>query len=56
MTILNQATLLLPTEKASSGFVATPEVVRDHVAFCNTPVGTSSPLVTLSGIRGVIDE
>ncbi|KAF8584031.1 hypothetical protein K439DRAFT_1653309 [Ramaria rubella] len=46
-------TLLLPLEPYS-GEVITPELVRDHIAFCNAT--SPSPLVTLSGLRGVIHD
>jgi hypothetical protein len=54
--IFTKATLLLPTEPASTGLIVTPEFVRDHIAFYTGPVRESTPLVTLGGLRGVINE
>jgi hypothetical protein len=55
MVMREQTTLLLPTEPAPDDLIVTPEFVRDHVAFCNVPLKDSSPLVTLGGLRGLID-
>lgn len=51
-----QTSLLLPTEKASSSLIVTPEFVREHVAFSVGPIKEPSSLVTLGGLRGTIDE
>ncbi|KAF8511834.1 hypothetical protein BU17DRAFT_54371 [Hysterangium stoloniferum] len=48
--INSKPTLLLPLEPYS-GEIITPEFVKDHVAICSTT--SPSPLVTLSGLRGV---
>jgi len=53
---LLQVALLLPTEKVSAGFIVTPDFVRDHIGFCNVPVKDMTALVTLGGLRGIIDE
>ncbi|THH10746.1 hypothetical protein EW145_g1107 [Phellinidium pouzarii] len=51
-----QATLLLPTEQASSHEAITPEMMKDHIIFCNGSARNDAPVVTLSGLRGTIDE
>ena len=56
MVTREQTTLLLPTELAPDDLIVTPEFVRDHVAFCSVPVKDPSPLVTLGGLRGWVDE
>ena len=53
---LHQVALLLPTEKASPGLIITPDLVRDHIGFCNVPVKDITTLVTLGGLWGTIDE
>jgi hypothetical protein len=51
--IIIQATLLLPLESGGHTDL-TPDFVRDHVALCESPSGDNIPLVTLSGLRGVL--
>ncbi|KAF8308319.1 hypothetical protein DL93DRAFT_2231696 [Clavulina sp. PMI_390] len=51
-----QVALLLPTEKAPSGLLVTPEFMREHVAFFTGSPREPGPLVTLSGLRGVMDS
>lgn len=50
-----QAALLLPTEVASSREVITPELVKDHIIFCDGSDRNDAPFVTLSGLRGTIE-
>ncbi|CUA78118.1 Nuclear receptor corepressor 2 [Rhizoctonia solani] len=47
-----QATLLLPSEPLPGNVAITPELLRDHLALCNPSNQTSSPVVTISGVRG----
>ncbi|CAE6454953.1 unnamed protein product [Rhizoctonia solani] len=49
-----QATLLLPSEPLPGNVAVTPELIRDHLALCNPPNQTSSPIVTVSGVRGTL--
>ncbi|KAJ1306842.1 hypothetical protein OPQ81_007827 [Rhizoctonia solani] len=49
-----QATLLLPSEPLPGNVAITPELLRDHLALCNPPSQTSSPIVTVSGVRGTL--
>ncbi|KAJ3575780.1 hypothetical protein NP233_g865 [Leucocoprinus birnbaumii] len=52
-----KATMLLPNEPLSSADKLTPELFKDHIAFCdpNSPSSSkSTPIVTLSGLRGTI--
>lgn len=53
-----KATLLLPTDQYQSNFheAITPEFVKDHIVFCCGPSRDQAPIVTLSGLRGQIDE
>ncbi|KAG8955812.1 hypothetical protein FRC03_011042 [Tulasnella sp. 419] len=50
-----KATLLLPLEQLSGNLDVSDEFIRDHVAFCNGPSTSASPLFTLSGLRGSIE-
>ncbi|KAA1468993.1 hypothetical protein DENSPDRAFT_795350 [Dentipellis sp. KUC8613] len=50
-----KATLLLPLEQGSHGNI-TPDFVKDHIALCNGDSRDSAPIVTLSGIRGVLAD
>ncbi|EJD07368.1 uncharacterized protein FOMMEDRAFT_143805 [Fomitiporia mediterranea MF3/22] len=50
-----KAALLLPTELAGSREVITPELVKDHIIFCEGSARDDSPFVTLSGMRGIIN-
>ncbi|KXN87298.1 Vacuolar protein sorting-associated protein 9A [Leucoagaricus sp. SymC.cos] len=52
-----KATLLLPAELVSSSERLTPEFIKDHIAFCDSSSSSatkSTPIVTLSGLRGLI--
>ncbi|KAF8877910.1 hypothetical protein BD779DRAFT_1556262 [Infundibulicybe gibba] len=51
-----KATLLLPLEQASAHEKITPEFVRDHIALCDDEMHDTAPLITLSGLRGVINS
>ncbi|KAH9175901.1 hypothetical protein EDB89DRAFT_1942560 [Lactarius sanguifluus] len=51
--IVGKGTLLLPLEGGSHTDI-TPDFVRDHVALCESPSGDTVPLVTLSGLRGIL--
>ncbi|KAH9066529.1 hypothetical protein EDB87DRAFT_1678405 [Lactarius vividus] len=51
--IVGKGTLLLPLESGGHTDI-TPDFVRDHVALCESPSGDTVPLVTLSGLRGVL--
>ena len=48
-----QATLLLPVENGGSADI-TADFMRDHVALCESPSGDNIPIVTLSGLRGML--
>ncbi|KAG8733291.1 hypothetical protein FRC11_007406 [Ceratobasidium sp. 423] len=50
----SQATLLLPSEPLPGNVAITPELLRDHLALCNPPNQASSPIVTVSGVRGTL--
>ncbi|KAI0306035.1 hypothetical protein B0F90DRAFT_1814842 [Multifurca ochricompacta] len=50
---VGKATLLLPLE--SGGHIdITADFVRDHIALCESPSGDNIPIVTLSGLRGML--
>ncbi|KAG8685778.1 hypothetical protein FRC08_012920 [Ceratobasidium sp. 394] len=51
-----QATLLLPAEAAPGNFTINPEFLRDHLGLCNPPCQTTTPIVTASGIRGILES
>ncbi|KAI5124222.1 hypothetical protein M0805_005072 [Coniferiporia weirii] len=51
-----KVTLLLPTEHAGSHEIITPEFMKDHIVFSNGSARIDAPIVTLSGLRGTIDE
>lgn len=50
-----QATLLLPLEQVTSREPISPELVKDHLVFCNGSARNNAPVVTLSGLRGIIE-
>ncbi|KAH8116246.1 hypothetical protein DFH11DRAFT_1506064 [Phellopilus nigrolimitatus] len=56
MISTGKATLLLPTDQSSSHEIITPEFMKDHIIFCNGSARNDAPFVTLSGLRGTIDE
>ncbi|KAF8739059.1 VPS9 domain, partial [Rhizoctonia solani] len=49
-----QATMLLPSEPLPGNVAITPDLLRDHLALCGPPNQTSSPIVTVSGVRGTL--
>jgi hypothetical protein len=49
-----KATLLLPAEESFMGEKITPEMVEDHVVFFDLASRSSTPVVTLSGLRGYL--
>lgn len=51
-----KATLLLPAEESHVGEKITPEMVEDHVVFFDLASRASTPIVTLSGLRGTLKE
>ncbi|RDB15935.1 hypothetical protein Hypma_003597 [Hypsizygus marmoreus] len=51
-----KATLLLPSEQASSNDKLTPGFVKDHIVLCDGPSRKNAPIVTLSGLRGVLNN
>ena len=55
LTTLFQGTLLLPLESGGHTDI-TPDFARDHVALCESPSGDTIPIVTLSGLRGILAE
>ena len=56
LTFALQATLLLPLEAAFMHEKITADFVKDHVVLCDGPSRKSAPIVTLSGLRGTLDE
>ncbi|QRV88906.1 nuclear receptor corepressor 2 [Ceratobasidium sp. AG-Ba] len=56
LIIKGQATLLLPAETAPGNLVIDPEFMRDHLGLCHPPCQTTTPVVTASGIRGVLES
>ncbi|KAF8269687.1 hypothetical protein EI94DRAFT_1771165 [Lactarius quietus] len=51
--VIGKGTLLLPLE--SGGYTdITPDFVKDHVVLCESPSGDTIPIVTLSGLRGIL--
>jgi len=53
---VGKATLLLPAEDAFVGEKITPDMVEDHVMFIDLASRASTPVVTLSGLRGSLKE
>jgi hypothetical protein len=51
-----QAALLLPLEPAQSHQVVTPEFVKDHVVLYDGITRKNAQIVTLSGLRGILDK
>ncbi|KAF5316222.1 hypothetical protein D9619_006641 [Psilocybe cf. subviscida] len=51
-----KATLLLPLESAFTHEKLTPEFMKDHVVLCDSASRKHAPIVTLSGLRGTLDE
>ncbi|KAG6841197.1 hypothetical protein C0991_000994 [Blastosporella zonata] len=50
-----KSTLLLPLEPYSSHDKLTPEFVKDHIVLCDGPSRKNAPMVTLSGLRGILN-
>ncbi|KAJ3503372.1 hypothetical protein NLJ89_g8464 [Agrocybe chaxingu] len=50
-----KATLLLPLESASYEKI-TPDFMKDHIILCDSPSRKDTPIVTLSGLRGTLDD
>jgi hypothetical protein len=53
---IGKATLLLPAEDSFVGEKITPDMVEDHVIFFDLASRASTPVVTLSGLRGTLKE
>ncbi|EIN09471.1 hypothetical protein PUNSTDRAFT_67044 [Punctularia strigosozonata HHB-11173 SS5] len=51
-----KATLLLPKEQLSGQSAITAEFIKDHIAFYEGPSRDNAAIVTLSGLRGVIQQ
>ncbi|KAF8159896.1 hypothetical protein B0H34DRAFT_705261 [Crassisporium funariophilum] len=51
-----KATLLLPMEAAFTNEKITADFVKDHVVLCDGPSRKNAPIVTLSGLRGTLDD
>ncbi|TFK67707.1 hypothetical protein BDN72DRAFT_842723 [Pluteus cervinus] len=50
-----KATLLLPVDQLHPSERITTEFIKDHVVLCDTPSRSGSQIVTLSGLRGVLE-
>ncbi|KAG9033827.1 hypothetical protein FRB95_014149 [Tulasnella sp. JGI-2019a] len=50
-----KATLLLPAEPLSGQLDTSADFIKEHVVFCSGPSSSPAPVVTLSGLRGVIE-
>ncbi|KAK0205608.1 hypothetical protein DFS33DRAFT_1502657 [Desarmillaria ectypa] len=50
-----KATLLLPLEPATNEKI-TADFVKDHIVFCDGTSRKDAPIVTLSGLRGVLNN
>lgn len=50
------ATILLPAENSFVGEKITPDMVEDHVIYFDLASRASTPVVTLSGLRGTLKE
>ncbi|TFK39557.1 hypothetical protein BDQ12DRAFT_682001 [Crucibulum laeve] len=51
-----KATLLLPLEQCSTHDKITPDFIKDHVVLCDGPSRKNVQLITLSGLRGSLDD
>ncbi|KAF4611263.1 hypothetical protein D9613_006599 [Agrocybe pediades] len=51
-----KATLLLPLESAFTNEKITADFVKDHIVLCDGPQRNGAPFVTLSGLRGTLDD
>ncbi|KAH8103910.1 hypothetical protein BXZ70DRAFT_923313 [Cristinia sonorae] len=52
----SKATLLLPLDTHPANEPITVDFIRDHIALCDGGHRSLAPIVTLSGLRGVVDE
>ena len=48
--------MLLPLEPAGTNEKITPDFMMDHVAICDGSSRNNAPVVTLSGLRGALEE
>ncbi len=48
--------MLLPLESAATNEKITPDFMTDHVAICDGSSRNNAPIVTLSGLRGAIEQ
>jgi hypothetical protein len=53
---VGKATILLPAEDSHVAEKITPEMVEDHVVFFDLASRSSTSVVTLSGLRGNLNE
>ncbi|KZT07540.1 uncharacterized protein LAESUDRAFT_725000 [Laetiporus sulphureus 93-53] len=53
---VSKATLLLPTELHRPSDPITPELIKDHIALCDSSSKNGTAIVTLSGIRGTLAD
>ncbi|KAI0796140.1 hypothetical protein C8Q75DRAFT_745384 [Abortiporus biennis] len=53
---ISKATLLLPLDPHPSNEPITSEFLKDHIALCDGPTRKDAPIITLSGLRGVLDD
>ncbi|KAF9482648.1 hypothetical protein BDN70DRAFT_874835 [Pholiota conissans] len=51
-----KATLLLPLESSSTQGKVTADFVKDHVILCDNPPRKDAPIITLSGLRGTLEN
>ena len=49
-------TLLLPLEASFTHEKVTPEFMKDHIALCDGLSRNNAQIVTLSGLRGSLEE
>lgn len=55
-TFCTQVTLLLPLEASFNHEKVTPDFMKDHIALCDGLSRNNAQIVTLSGLRGSIEE
>lgn len=48
--------MLLPLDTHPSNEPVTVEFIKDHIALCDGANRKYAPIITLSGLRGVLDE
>ena len=49
-----KGTLILPLESGGHTDI-TPDFMKDHIALCESSFGDTVPIVTLSGLRGILE-